>query len=71
MLKENTFIKKKYNKLYVCAILGWLVGLLGGMADSLLAGIFLDSDAVAAVELVTPRGFVWRFETTPPFNWSS
>lgn len=54
MLKENTFIKKKYNKLYVCAILGWLVGLLGGMADSLLAGIFLDSDAVAAVELVTP-----------------
>ena len=48
MLKESTFIRKKFNKLFICAILGWLVTMLGGMADSVIAGIFLDSDAVAA-----------------------
>lgn len=54
MLKENTFVKTKFKKLFICAILGWLVELLGSMADSVIAGIYLDSDAVAAVSLVTP-----------------
>jgi len=54
MLKENTFMLKKYRRLFVAAILGWLVELLGGMADSVLAGLYLDAEAVAAVELVSP-----------------
>ena len=54
MLKESAFIRKKYKKLFICAILGWLVALLGSMADSVIAGIYLDSDAVAAVSLVAP-----------------
>jgi len=54
MLKEGTFIKKKFTKLYIAAFLGWLVALLGGMADSIIAGLFLDSEAVSAVGLITP-----------------
>lgn len=61
MLKENAFVKKKYNKLFIAAILGWIVSLLGGMADSVIAGMFLDSNAVAAVGLITPISSIIYF----------
>ncbi len=63
MLKENSFIILKYRKLFVCAILGWIVSLLGTMADSIIAGVILDSDAVAAVNLVAPILDIFYFFT--------
>jgi len=54
MLKDGTFTKIKFRKLFIGAILGWLVSLLGGMADSIIAGVTLDSNAVSAVGLITP-----------------
>jgi len=54
MLKTGTFLNKKYRMLLICAILGWLVSILGGMADSIIAGLYLDSEAVSAVGLISP-----------------
>lgn len=58
MLKEGTFVRKKYINLLICAILGWIVAILGGMVDSVIAGLFLDSNAVSAVGLITPLGSI-------------
>ena len=48
------FIRKKYNKLFYAAVIGWMVSVIGDAADSIIAGIFLGEEAVAAVELVQP-----------------
>lgn len=61
MLKENSFIMKKYRSLFWASILGWIVALLGGMADSVIAGLFLDSNAVAAVGLISPISSIIYF----------
>jgi len=54
MLKNGSFINRKYRVMLIGSLLGWLVALLGGMADSLVAGIFLDAEAVSAVGLISP-----------------
>ena len=50
----NGFTKKKYNALLVSSLLGWIVSLLGELSDGVIAGIFINEDAVSAVSLVTP-----------------
>ena len=48
------FVKKKYNKMLIASILGWIVALVGSLADSVIAGIFISEDAVSATGLVSP-----------------
>ena len=48
------FISKKYKVIYITALLGWMANIFGGLADSILAGIFISEEAVAATGLVTP-----------------
>ena len=61
MLKEGSFTGRKFRLVYLGALLGWVVSLLGGMADSIIAGMFLDSEAVSAVGLITPIESVFYF----------
>jgi len=61
MLKPGTFTNRKYLKLFIAGILGWIVSLLGGMADSIIAGLYLDAEAVSAVSLISPIEEVYYF----------
>jgi len=56
LLKEGSFYNKKYVNVFIGSLLGWVVSVVGGMADSIIAGLYLDSNAVSAVGLVTPIG---------------
>lgn len=49
-----TFTNKKYTRMLIACFLGWVVTLVSETADSIMAGIFLGEEAVAAVELVAP-----------------
>lgn len=53
MLTEG-LVKKKYKAMFVASLLGWIVALVGDLADSILAGQFISEAAVAATGLVTP-----------------
>jgi len=61
LLKENSFVKKKYFKLYIAALLGWIITVLGDFFDSFAAGSYLDVNAVSAIELVTPLQLLVSF----------
>ncbi len=54
LLKENTFFNRKFFLLFVSNLLGWIVAIAGEMADSVIAGLFINSEAVAGVGLITP-----------------
>jgi len=56
MLSRDTFVRKKFNRLFLAGLLGWIVAIIGEMADSVLAGILISEEAVSAVELVVPIG---------------
>ncbi len=53
MLTEG-LINKKYNSMLIASFLGWLVGLVGELADSIIAGQFISETAVSATGLVAP-----------------
>lgn len=48
------FVKKKYNRMYISMLLSWTVVLVGSLSDSIIGGIFISEDAVAATGLVQP-----------------
>ncbi len=51
---KTTFVTKKYRVLLLAGLLGWIVCMVGDMADTIFAGIFIGEDAVSAVAPVTP-----------------
>jgi len=53
-LKQGAFTKNKYNKLLIAGIMMWMVTLVDSCADTFLAGIFINENAVSGVELVSP-----------------
>lgn len=61
LLKEYTFIRKKYNKLFYAGLIGLTLTTTADIFDSIASGILLDADAVAAIELITPIVFVLYF----------
>ncbi len=61
LLKENTLIKKKYFRIYIAALLGWIITVIGDAFDSFAAGSYLDANAVSAIELVTPMQLIIFF----------
>ena len=63
-LRKHGFVAKKYNSLFFAYLLGWVVSLIGSLSDSVLAGMFISEDAVAAVELVTPLFNILMFFAT-------
>ena len=48
------FAKKKYNSMLIANLLGWTVCIIGSLADSIIAGMFISEDAVSATGLVNP-----------------
>jgi len=54
ILASGAFFKKKYKRLYIASLLSWIGYLLAEIADTLISGVFLDSNAVAGVEIVAP-----------------
>ena len=63
-LRKHGFVAKKYNSLFFAYLLGWVVSLIGSLSDSVLAGMLISEDAVAAVELVTPLFNILMFFAT-------
>jgi len=61
LLKENTFVKRKYFKIYISSLLGWVITVFGDAFDSFAAGTYLDVNAVSAIELVTPLQIIIFF----------
>ncbi len=55
------FEKKKYNKLFVACLLSWVISIAGTLADSIIAGLVISEDAVAATGLVAPLYDVFYF----------
>lgn len=47
-------VRRKYNNMLIASLLGWIVCLVGELADSILAGQFISEAAVAATGLVSP-----------------
>jgi len=58
LLKENSFTKRKYNKMYLSMFLSWSIAVLSEVFDSFAAGVYIDSNAVAAISLITPVQFI-------------
>lgn len=54
-------VKKKYNTMLIACLLSWIVALLGGLTDGILAGMNISEDAVSAVGLVDPIYYVTLF----------
>ena len=54
MLKENSFLKSKYRKLFYGGVAGWLVSILSETSDEIFSGLFIDDKAVSAVSLISP-----------------
>ena len=54
LLKNGTFTRAKYRKLLFAGILMWIVTLIDSSADTFIAGIFINENAVSGVELVSP-----------------
>lgn len=61
---KTTFVTRKYRMLLLSGLLGWVVCMVGDMADAIFAGIFIGEDAVAAVALVTPVFSILMFLCT-------
>lgn len=58
LLKENTFNKNKFVKMFIANIIGWIIVLLSEYFDSFLAGNLVNADALAALEIVTPLEYI-------------
>ena len=54
MRGKPNFLGKKYRVLFIASMLGWIVSLVGELSDSIIAGIFINEDAVSAISLVQP-----------------
>jgi len=61
LLKEGSFIKSKYKRLLMASILGWIVCLIDGCADTFFAGAFLNEAAVSGISLITPIASIISF----------
>ncbi|HBL40745.1 MAG TPA: hypothetical protein DDY98_03925 [Ruminococcaceae bacterium] len=61
ILKQGTFMQRKYKKLLIAGILMWMVTLVDSCADTFLAGIFINENAVSGVELVSPYFSILSF----------
>lgn len=48
------FLKKKYNKMLIASLLGWIVSIVGELSDSIIGGLFISEDAISATGLVAP-----------------
>lgn len=48
------FVDKKYNRIYFAYFMGWIISLIGELSDSILSGLFISEEAVAATGLVAP-----------------
>jgi len=53
-LPSGSFVRKKFDRIFVAAILAWFVALVNNCADAFLAGAFLNESAVSAIALVEP-----------------
>ena len=54
MKKYGCFMQKKYVGMLFAYLSSWVICILGNMADTIIAGVMLNSEAVSAVELITP-----------------
>lgn len=48
------FLQRKYNKMYAAQLMSWTLVLLGTLSDSIIGGLCISEDAVAATGLVQP-----------------
>lgn len=48
------FLKKKYNKMLIASLLGWVVAIVGELSDSIIGGLFISEDAISATGIVAP-----------------
>jgi len=54
MLKQGSLIRKRYTRLLLCFLFGWLAYSVNLMTDSILGGSQLGELALTAVSIVTP-----------------
>jgi len=61
MLKQGTFIRRKYYMLFACSLLGAVANGVNTMLDSVLSGNQLGETALAAVSIGAPLSFILYF----------
>lgn len=52
--KKPDLIKRKYQRILIAGLIGWIVYLFGSIIDNIFSGKFLSIEALNAVQIVTP-----------------
>jgi len=59
--KKTGALKKIFVRILIGNVLGWVVYVLGSFADSIIGGMVLGEEALAAIEIVTPMASLIYF----------
>lgn len=54
LLRDGSFVRNKYFKLFIANLVGWVITISADFFDSLAAGLNINADAVAGIEIATP-----------------
>lgn len=54
MVRNKTFSGQKFKSLLITSSVAWVIAIILQLSDSIIAGQFIGSDAVAAISIITP-----------------